>query len=62
MSSFPLLCVFATSSDTPLDLKIKASMISDMLSLVGEFLICHLIPSPLYHFILHLYSLSVHAS
>lgn len=30
-------CVFATSSDTPLDLKIKASMISDMFSLVGKF-------------------------
>lgn len=39
MYSFPLLHVFDISSDSPLDLKIKASMISDMFSLVGEFLL-----------------------
>lgn len=46
--------VLDTSSDAPLDLKIKASMISDMFSLVGEFFVCIifyslLIRSPLYY-------------
>lgn len=32
-----LFLLGCTSSDAPLDLKIKASMIADMFSLVGEF-------------------------
>lgn len=31
-----LFVLFVVNSDAPLDLKIKASMISDMFSLVGE--------------------------
>lgn len=50
-------CVFDASSDTPLDLKIKASMISDMFSVVGEFLI---FTSQYTLFNLHLLCLCIH--